>query len=171
MSSTHIVYKIREKDEMAFESLYNEYHSIVYYVIFQIVKNQDITKDLVQETFFTVYNNITQYNGGNIKYWIISIAKNLAINFYNRKIVKENKVIRSDNMINSFIKEEHVGLGKYDELLDTHFNQREKDIIVYHVVFGYSYVEIGEMLDENPRSIGRECRMLLQTLKTVVEGE
>ena len=56
---------IKEKDEEAFEDLYAEYKNLIYYVIYQIVRNHDATSRLLQDTFLTVYNKIEQYNGGN----------------------------------------------------------------------------------------------------------
>lgn len=169
MLSNTLVNQIKDKDESAFEELFDEYHKIVSYVIYQIVKNQEITKDLVQETFFTIYNKIDQYDGGSLKYWIVTIAKNTAINYYNRKLSKERKVIRSDELIDNVLETKHQGLGKYDELLDAHFTQDEKDIIVYHVVFGYSYKEIGEIFKEKPKTIGKKCRRLMSLLKKYVK--
>lgn len=168
MLSNTLVNQIKAKDEKAFETLFNEYNKIVAYVIYQVVKDQEITKDLVQDTFFTIYNKIDQYDGGNLKYWIITIAKNIAINYYNRKLVKEQKIIKNDDFINNLVEEEYLGLGKYDDLLNANFSQEEKDIIVYHVVFGYSYKEIGMIFNEKPKTIGKKCRRLVNELKKLV---
>ena len=96
MSKNNLVEQIINKDESTFDQIYSEYNKLVFYVIYQIVKDQEITKDLVQETFLTVYNKIDQYNGGNFKYWILQIAKHLAINYHDRVINKEkNRVCKS----------------------------------------------------------------------------
>ena len=150
MAKITLVDQIKAKDEEAFEILYDDYHKIVFYVIYQIVKDSEVAKDLVQETFFTIYNKIEQFDGGNIKYWILQIAKNLAINYYNRTIVKEQQVIKNEEIVATVSSKQNKGLGKYDELLDKHFEKEEKDLIVYHVVFGYSYKEIAEFFNENP---------------------
>lgn len=168
MATITLVDRIKSREEDAFETLYDEYHKIVHYVIYQIVKDNEITKDLVQETFFTIYNKIEQYDGGNEKYWILQIAKNLAINYYNRTILKEQKVIRNEEIVESVTSKPKQGLGKYDELLDKYFEKDEKDLIVYHVVFGYSYKEIAEFFNENPKTIGKKCRRLVQILKSIV---
>lgn len=169
MAKITLVDQIKSKDEEAFEILYDEFHKIVFYVIYQIVKDSEIAKDLVQETFFTVYNKIEQFDGGNIKYWILQIAKNLAINYYNRTIVKEQQVIKNEEIVEMVSSKQNKGLGKYDELLDKHFEKEEKDLIVYHVVFGYSYKEIAEFFNENPKTIGNKCRRLVGILKSLVK--
>ena len=171
MSIATIVNQIKKQDEQAFEQIYNEYHKLVFFVIYEIVKNKEIALDLVQDTFLTVYNKIDQYDGGNFKYWIITIAKNLALNYYNRVIKKEDHVIHNDEMVESYVEETSSGLGKYDEILDKHFTKEEKEIIVYHVVFGYSYKEIAEILNEDPKKIGKKCRRLLNILKNIVRED
>lgn len=171
MSAQTLVEQIRMKDELAFESLYDEYNRLVYYVIFQIVKDKEATKDLVQDVFLTIYNKIDQYGGGSFKYWVLQIAKNLALNYYNRVLVKEENVIKNEEIVNSTVSKESNGLGKYDALLDKFFNQEEKDIIVYHVVFGYSYKDIAEIYSESPKVIGNKCRRLVAILKNLVKED
>lgn len=171
MAITTLVNQIKEKDEEAFEQIYNDYNKLVFYVVYQIVKNKEATNDLVQDTFLTIYRKIDQYNGGNFKYWILQIAKNLAINYYNRVMKKEEQIVKSMELIEKIEDTKAPGLGKYDELLNKHFTQTEKDLIVYHVVFGYSYKEISQMLGENAKVIGKKCRRLLSILKNIVEED
>lgn len=168
MAKVTLVDKIRKRDEAAFEELYNEYHKIVFYVIYQIVHDQEVAKDLVQDTFLNVFNKIDTYDGGNLKYWIITIAKHLAINYYNRVMKKEQNVIHDDELVESYNDIPAPSLGKYDAILSKHFTKEEKDIIVYHVVFGYTYEEIGLILNQDPKTIGKKCRRLLNILKNIV---
>ena len=46
-----IIALIKQKDEEAFESIYAEYKNIVYYVIYQIVRNKEEANRLLQDTF------------------------------------------------------------------------------------------------------------------------
>lgn len=171
MSIATLVNQIKNRDEVAFEKIYDEYHKIVFYVIYQIVKDKEAALDLVQDTFMNVYNKIDQYDGGNFKYWIISIAKHLALNYYNRVMKKEENVIHNDEMVESYEDKPAPSLGKYDEILNKHFTKEEKNLIVYHVVFGYSYKEIAEFLNESPKTIGKKCRRLLNILKNIVKED
>ena len=164
-----IILSIKQKDEWAFEKLYNEYKNLVYYIIYQIVKDNDAADSLLQDTFLTVYNKIDQYNGGNFKYWLLTIAKNLSKNYVTRVKAKESRVLKDDEIIDSLPDNRVSGLGKYDEILSENFNQEEKDIIVYHIVFGYKFKEIAEMMDKTPKYISLKYKLLLETLKKVME--
>lgn len=161
---------IKEKNEWAFEELYNEYKNLVYYVIFQIVKDNDAADSLLQDTFLTVYNKIDQYNGGNFKYWLLQIAKNLSKNYVTRVQVKEKRVVNDYDMIRKMPDTHTTGLGKYDEILSDSFSQEEKDIIVYHVVFGYKFKEIAKMMDKTPKYVSLKYKLSLEVLKQIMEG-
>lgn len=165
----NIVALIKQRDEEAFEALYAEYKNLVYYVIYQIVKNNDASSRLLQDTFLTVYNKIDQYAGGNFKYWILTIVKNLAKNYATRDMIKERRIIKDNEMIYEITDNTNVGLGKYDEILAENFLPEEKDIIVYHVVFGYKFKEIAEIMEKSPKYISLKYKVSLKNLKTIVE--
>lgn len=160
---------IKEKDEQAFEELYNEYKNLVYYVIYQIIREHDATCSLLQDTFLTVYNKIDQYAGGNFKYWLLTIAKNLSKNYYTRVLEKQKRVIIDNSQIESVQDNNFSSLGKYDEILSENFNQEEKDIIVYHIVFGYKFKEIALLMDKPAKYISLKYKLLVENLKTIME--
>ena len=71
-----------------------------------------------------------------------------------------------------------IDSNNYEKITETSYlltldsnNLEEKDLIVYHVVFGYSYKEIAEFLNENPKTIGKKCRRLLNILKNIVKED
>ncbi len=171
MSKQSLADQIRNKDENAFDKLYDEYNKLVFYVIYQIVKDKESTKDLVQEVFLTIYDKIDQYSGGNFKYWILQIAKNLAINYHNRVISKDNLIVKDDVYVENLEDKKSKGLGKYDDILNRYFEQEEKDLIVYHVVFGYTYPELAEVFGSNAKAIGKKCRRLLNILKNIIKED
>ncbi len=162
---------IKEKNEEAFEQLYSEYKNLVYYVIFQIVKERDAAQRVLQDTFFTIYNKIEQYSGGNFKFWILTIAKNLAYNYYNRDMEKDRNLIKDNDLVEELPDLNRPCLGKYDDLLNEHFSQFEKDIIVYHIVFGYNFKEIANIMEKTPKYISLQYKLTLENLKRLMEEE
>lgn len=164
-----IIDLIKQKDEDAFEELYAEYKNLVYYVIYQIVKSHEASTRLLQDTFLTIYNKIDQYNGGNFKYWVLTIAKNLAKNYVTRDAQKEKKMIKDETIVYQTV-DNNIGLGKYDDILSEYFDQEQKDIIIYKVVFGYKFNEIGEMLNKNPKYVSSQYKSSLKLLKKIMEN-
>lgn len=166
-----IINLIKEKDEQAFEQLYDEYKNLVYYVIYQIVRESDAANTLLQDTFLTVYNKIDQYSGGNFKYWLLTIAKNLSKNYCTRTMNKQKNIVVDDTKVLDTPDKDYTSLGKYDEILSENFNQEEKDIIVYHVVFGYKFKEIALLMDKSAKYISLKYKLLLETLKSIMEEQ
>ena len=80
---------LKSKDKLiideVYEEIYNEYYKLVYFVILQIIKNKEETEELVNDTFLKAFNNITKFKEDtSLKSWIVQIAKNTAINQYNK---------------------------------------------------------------------------------------
>ncbi|MFA7435219.1 MAG: RNA polymerase sigma factor [Bacilli bacterium] len=82
---------IKQKDDQAFEYIYNSTKNSVYAIIVAIVKDKDIANDLMQDTYMTMIEKINQYKRGrNFKTWLLTIARNKAIDYYRKK---QNEVL------------------------------------------------------------------------------
>ena len=85
--------------ERAFNDIYQEYKLLVYFVSFDILKNQEDAKDITNETFMQFFinkNKIRNYK--KIKYYLLTTCKNLSINL----LKKNNKYEQLDNEIACF---------------------------------------------------------------------
>lgn len=83
-----------EGNNAAFEVLLTRYKSKVYYYIFQIVRDKELTEDIFQDTFIKAIMTIHQgryFESGRFLSWINRIAHNLIIDFF-RKEKNENTV-------------------------------------------------------------------------------
>ncbi|WP_062353118.1 RNA polymerase sigma factor [Bacillus kwashiorkori] len=80
-----------------------KYYRVVYQYCFYFTNNRDEAEDLTQETFIKVIKSLSKFRKqANIKTWILSIAKNTAIDFYRRKkIIQFIPDILLDNTISS----------------------------------------------------------------------
>lgn len=83
-----------EGNNAAFEVLLTRYKSKVYYYIFQIVRDKELTEDIFQDTFIKAIMTIQQgryFESGKFLGWINRIAHNLIIDFF-RKEKNENTI-------------------------------------------------------------------------------
>ncbi len=72
----------------AFDVLLNRYKKSIHSYIFYIVRNQDLTEDIFQETFLKVIMTIKQgryTDTGKFKAWITRIAHNLIIDNFRQE--------------------------------------------------------------------------------------
>ena len=60
------------------EKIYKEYFETVYKYLFCLTRNQDISEELTQETFYKAVKKIDTYKGEcKVSVWLCQIAKNL----------------------------------------------------------------------------------------------
>ena len=88
----------------AFDVLLNRYQKSIHSYIFYIVRNQDLTEDIFQETFLKVIMTIKQgryTDNGKFKAWITRIAHNLIIDGF-RQERNENTISNDDTEVDLF---------------------------------------------------------------------
>ncbi|MBO8436424.1 MAG: RNA polymerase sigma factor [Spirochaetes bacterium] len=77
--------EIKSTDRDDFRRIYDENYHLIVQVIMHIVYNIEIAEDLTQEAFERFYlKNMTFPGEDDAKYWLIRVAKNLALNHVRR---------------------------------------------------------------------------------------
>ena len=61
----------KEVMEAAFNQIYNTYSYLIFYISLQIVKDNEIAKDITNETFYKMFINKDKIdNNKNLKYYL-----------------------------------------------------------------------------------------------------
>ncbi|MBM7619681.1 RNA polymerase sigma-70 factor (ECF subfamily) [Bacillus tianshenii] len=72
--------------EDSISKIYRKYYLDVYRFLVCFSGNQDDAEDITQEVFIRVLNNLCAFNNeNNLKTWIFSIAKHVAVDHYRKK--------------------------------------------------------------------------------------
>jgi RNA polymerase sigma-70 factor, ECF subfamily len=67
-------------------NIYNDHYLNVYKFLICFSGNQNDAEDMTQEVFIRVLKNLPNFNGqNNLKTWIFSIAKHVAVDHYRKK--------------------------------------------------------------------------------------
>ena len=67
--------------EDIFHRVYNHVYPIIFRVVYRIAGREDIAEDLCQEAFIKYYERVETFpDEEQAKYWLIRVAKNLALN-------------------------------------------------------------------------------------------
>jgi RNA polymerase sigma-70 factor, ECF subfamily len=76
-----LIKRIASKDEDALEQLYDLYSKILYSIIIKIVKQTEDAEEILQNVFLLIWNKASSFdfNKGNVCSWLITIARNKAI--------------------------------------------------------------------------------------------
>ena len=129
------------KEEMnhSFNIIFEKYRYLVYYVSYDILKDEEEAKDVVNETFLKMYEKRRDFmSESKLKYFLLVVAKNLSINRYKEL---KNHLSYSDDMEgsndNSTIS---LYLDKFKDVLD----EEEYRYLVLHVIYEFSFREIAK---------------------------
>jgi len=88
-----LIQQFQQKDEKAFEELYNLYALSIHGFINNIVRNKGIADEIVQDTFMKAWQNSHKYapEKGRFFTWILNIARNASIDQIRSKAHKESQ--------------------------------------------------------------------------------
>jgi RNA polymerase sigma-70 factor (ECF subfamily) len=142
---------------------------------FTLTRDNEVAKDLLQETMYRALANKEKYNvGTNIKAWLYTIMRNIFINNYRRR-AKQNTIF--DNTANDFLLNYNQvttanaaeGALKLKDIQAAIHNLphifRNPFMLYYD---GYKYHEIAEMLKEPLGTIKSRIHFARKLLKEQV---
>ena len=131
---------------MDFDNIYEEYFDRVYYKVLRVVKNDDDAEDICQETFISVYKNLSKFREeSNIYTWIYRIAINKTYDFFKKRKIEfeiNDDVLSLPEDVNFDTK---VILQEKLKLI----SEKEREIVILKDIYGYKLKEIAEMKDMN----------------------
>ena len=131
---------------MDFDNIYEEYFYRVYYKVLSVVKNDDDAEDICQETFISVYKNLSKFREeSNIYTWIYRIAINKTYDFFKKRKIEfeiNDDVLSLPEDVNFDTK---VILQEKLKLI----SDKEREIVILKDIYGYKLKEIAEMKNMN----------------------
>ena len=131
---------------MDFDNIYEEYFDRVYYKVLSVVKNDDDAEDICQETFISIYKNLSKFREeSNIYTWIYRIAINKTYDFFKKRKIEfeiNDDVLSLPEDVNFDTK---VILQEKLKLI----SDKEREIVILKDIYGYKLKEIAEMKDMN----------------------
>lgn len=127
----------RVKMENAFNVIYKEYSYLVYYIALKIIKDKEVAKDITNETFLRFFDKKNQIKSiKNVKYYLTTTSKNLAINYLNSQ--KRSESLEEEINFESVYDDFDLYISKFKDYLD----EEEIDLIVSHLLYDFSFKEI-----------------------------
>ena len=128
------------------------YSDNVYRFIVKSLKNEELSKDVVQETFIKLWSKVDEVSFEKVKSWLFTAAYRTMID----QIRKEKKYEGDlDDVSSSVMSAKPVNPDLNDlihEALDT-LPMKQKTVVLLKDYEGYNYKEIGEMTDLNESQV------------------
>ncbi|WP_042196071.1 RNA polymerase sigma factor [Paenibacillus camerounensis] len=167
--------------EAFFNQLYSKYHHIIFAYIMSHVSHRETSKDLLQEVFLRIWNQIhvgIELGIDESRYWIYRIAKNLVIDHYRRRSTQnrtEDK-IKADAVSNNLVSKSAEDTFEIKEqILNVEQAIRRLPDNLYRVLI-LQYIgqmnssEIGELLELPAGTVRYRLSMARKKLRQELEA-
>ncbi|PCJ92703.1 MAG: RNA polymerase subunit sigma-70 [Flavobacteriaceae bacterium] len=92
----HIVELLQERNEKAISLLYEHYGNTLYGVAYKVVRDEELAKDVLQESFVKIWKKSDSYDASKAKLftWLFRITRNTAIDKLRSVKTKSDKEIQ-----------------------------------------------------------------------------
>lgn len=164
---------LKQRQEAAFNYLYDHYSGSLYSVIINIVTDRELSNDLLQEVFIKIWRQIETYDHakGRLFTWMLNVARNASIDAIRSKSFQQNLQNRelTDNMNEAGgsmqINTDKIGLRRIVHQLKDDY----KVLVELSYFEGYTQDEISKMLNVPLGTVKTRLRMALIQLKQVIK--
>jgi RNA polymerase sigma-70 factor (ECF subfamily) len=104
-SDIELMQRVAGFDSKALEALYNRYSSILYTVVKKIVTEEKLAEEVLTDVFVIIWRKINyfDFNTNNVYTWLITLARNKAVDTLRRTREGENAEVYTDDFENKYI--------------------------------------------------------------------
>ncbi|MGY3793625.1 RNA polymerase sigma factor [Aquimarina sp. 433] len=174
MQPNELILQLQQKNEKAFERIYEMYSENVLGIIYTILKDETLAEEVLQDVFIKIWNNSSSYSEkkGRFFTWILNIARNAAIDKTRSTAFKNAKQNQTaDNFVdileqksNFSNKMDAIGITKYIDILEP-ICRKVIDLLFFK---GYTQKEASEELDIPIGTIKTRNRICINKLREVL---
>lgn len=170
----HLIIALQSGDQDAFKRLYKQLHPAVYRFIYAILKDQDHSEEILQETFITLWVNRDKLDSREtLSPYLYTVARRLTIDAFRKastesSFKKRLKYITSDASNHT---EEQLLLRDLRQCIDEgmkHLPQQQRLVFQLSRVDGLSYDEIAKQLQISRHTVRNHLVCALKTIKIFV---
>ncbi|MBT8267556.1 MAG: sigma-70 family RNA polymerase sigma factor [Bacteroidia bacterium] len=175
MTLDTLIVQFQNKNEIAFEQLYNMYAKSIHGIIYSIVRDEEIAEELVTDVFMKAWSNAESYSKekGRFFTWLLNIARNTAIDKLRSKSFKNKKqnlqadffvdILESRSNLNR--ETDSIGLSGFVK----HLAKKCRDLIELLYFKGFTQKEASESLDIPIGTIKTRNRNCIIELRNILD--
>lgn len=151
-------------DRRAFEALVKRHQGLVYNLLYRMVQDSEVARDLTQEAFLKAFRNLKQFDQKHyrtVKPWLIKIATNNALDYLRQskstvsldQLLCDEPYLEPSTNIDASVDAEHIMfVEKLNQAL-TLLPLRHRQAFVLRYQFEFSYEEISKSMQENENTV------------------
>lgn len=160
------IINFKTKKHTDFNRLYDIYGKLIYKISLDILKDKQLSEDALNDTLVKVFKNLDKlddYHSSRSKNFVSIIARNTAIDIYNKRLylntepetVDEEKLSDDFNPENIVIKKETINeLSKCINELD----EKYRDVLLLRHAYSMSREEIGKALETSTETVKKRLQ-------------
>ncbi len=163
---------VRDGDVDKLGLLFSRYKKPLYGFFYGMNRNQELSEDLVQNTFFRILKYRHLFRGdGDFKTWMFHIARNVSHDHFRKNKVKAEDVERWQDRLghneNQSSEMVHMEEGQMLMLALDRLPEEKREVILLSKYQDKKYKEIGEILGCSEGAVKVKVFRALQELKVV----
>ncbi|MCY6483453.1 sigma-70 family RNA polymerase sigma factor [Clostridium aestuarii] len=166
-----LVEEVLQGNIESFEELVNKYEILIMKFIYNMIKDKQISEDISQEVFITVYNKLDTFDSKyKFSNWILRIAKNKTIDYIRKyKKIKESN-IEDVVVITSKepLPEQKLEFKETKKVIEKYINglkDIDKQIIMLRYMQKVTFKDIAKILEISESSVKRRYYKVKEGLK------
>lgn len=170
-----LIQSLKSGERPAFEYLYDNYSGALFGIINKMINDQQLSEDILQESFVKVWNNFSAYDPskGRLFTWMVNLTRNLTIDTIRSKSYKKQaKIQRTENAVgnvtnnaNENAKFDSLGIRTQVELL----KEDQREIIDLAYFNGFTQEEISKQLGIPLGTVKTRMRAAISVLKKLLQ--
>ena len=176
---SELIDQLRKRQPEALAKIYDRYGQSSFGLFFRVTRDQSAAEDLVQELFLRIWNRARDFDSekGALGVWIISIARNMAIDYVRSAQARFSKRLHSIDQVDQLVVSSKP--RESESFLDglraikgafSNLNANERRVVELAYFEGLSQSEIAGRLEEPLGTVKSWMRSALGRLRTAVKG-
>ncbi|MGE8290811.1 MAG: RNA polymerase sigma factor [Sphingobacterium sp.] len=152
-----LILLLKKKNQQAFSYLYDNYSEALYGVVCRIIASSEHAEEVIQDVFVKIWKHVDLFDAekGRLYTWMISIARNTALDYRKSKaVLNEQKNQPLSNIVNSKEEQDQTQIEQsakadfigFRNILDK-LKPEWRILIEMAYYEGYTQQEIAEQLD------------------------
>ncbi len=175
MNEPELIVQLKQKDPNAWVYLYDHYAPALFGIIKRIVKIQEVSEEVLQDSFVKIWHNIQSYDAkkGRLFTWMLYVARNLAIDqLRSKEFTRKNKTDQLEDKASLTLHH------KYEEptirdtaLIDLLRHLSDKQQMVVHLIYfqGYTHAQVSKEFDIPLGTVKTRLRAALLKLRELLD--
>ena len=138
--------EFKENDMSSYDFFYKEYYSLIYGIVFSILKNKENSEDVVQNVLIKIFSLDKSKcpDRGSLS-WLYTVSKNEALNYLrkNKQFVNIEEIYEIKEETDEI--EKIIDVHTYNKIING-LNEKEKEIVSLKILSNFTFKKIGQLL-------------------------